>query len=80
MHIGTCTRSRGGLDALWRGRARGDGAGGVGDGRGRGGGAIRRRSRDPEFEASWSFFVFRLKGQRPVMTCVWGGDGGDYGG
>jgi hypothetical protein len=39
-------------------------------GAGRGGGAIHRRSRNPELEAAWSFFVFRLKGQRPVMACV----------
>jgi hypothetical protein len=70
MRTGTYTRSRGGLDALRRGRARGDGVGGITAGRGRGGGAVRLRSRDPEPDASWLFFVFRLKGQRPVMVCV----------
>jgi hypothetical protein len=29
-------------------------------------------SREPEPEASCTFFIFRLKGQWPVKACVWG--------
>jgi hypothetical protein len=72
MRTGMYVRSRGGLDVLRQGRVRGDGAGGDGTGRGRGGGGILRRSRDPKREASWSFFVLRLKGQLPVMASLWG--------
>jgi hypothetical protein len=53
---------------LRRGLAQGDRAGGVGAGSGRGGRGILQRSRDPEPEASWPFFVLQLKGQRSVMA------------
>jgi hypothetical protein len=53
---------------LQRGGAREEGAARVGVVRGRGGGGTPQRSSDVDLGASWSFLVFLLNGQRPVMV------------